>query len=238
MFLIGICDDRKEEREYIEQMCERCFTELGQACEYRHFASGEEVLSYSGRPMHLLFLDVEMGQTDGIQVLHALECTDWVWRAVLVSYHRDAVFKSFGLKTLDFGIKPVSYEQINRWLSVMIRENRENASLQFVAPEGDRTLGMEQIYCLEAAGNYTYVYEREGRFLSNGNLKSWEKKCRSSTLMRVHRSYLVNLLLVEQIAKDMVILNNGRRLPVGRKYKGELKERYRETVYRRMQGRI
>lgn len=82
MFLIGICDDSEEEREYIKQMCERCFAELGQACEFRCFASGEGVLSYSGQRMHLLFFDVEMGQTDGIQVLRALEDTDRVWRVV------------------------------------------------------------------------------------------------------------------------------------------------------------
>lgn len=238
MFLIGICDDREEEREYIKQMCERCFTELGQACVYRYFSSGEEVLSYSGQPMHLLFLDVEMGQTDGIQVLHALEETDHVWRVVFVSCHRDSVFRSFGLKTLDFGIKPVSYEQVSRWISTMIRENRENLTLQFVTPGGERMLELEQIYCLEAAGNYTYVYEKENRFLTMGNLRFWEEKCRQSVLARVHRSYLVNLLLVKQFSGDMVILENGRKIPVGRKYRETAKERYRQTIYTRMRGRI
>lgn len=238
MFLIGICDDSEEERQYLKQMCERCFTELGQACEYRCFASGEEVLAYSGQRMHLLFLDVEMGQTDGIQVLHALEETDHVWRVVFVSYHRESVFQSFGLKTLDFGIKPVSYDQIKRWISAMIRENRENAVLQFVTPCGERRLELEQIYCLEAAGNYTYVYEKENRFLTVGNLGAWEEKCSRFALVRVHRSYLVNLLLVKQISKDEIILENGRRIPVGRKYREDAKERYKQTIYTMMRGRI
>lgn len=238
MFLIGICDDNAEEREYLKQMCERCFDEMGYSCECRCFSSGEEAVSYSGQRLHLLFLDVEMGELDGLQVCRALEDTDRVWRVVFVSSHREAVFGSFGLKTLDFGVKPVSYEQMCRWISVMIRENKENTILHFAAPEGERLLELEQIYCMEAAGNYIYICTEAEKFLAAGNLKLWEEKCRRSVLVRVHKSYLVNLLWVKEFPGDVMILKNGKQIPIGRKYKADAKEKYRQTIYARMRGRI
>ncbi|MDE7063035.1 MAG: response regulator transcription factor [Lachnospiraceae bacterium] len=230
MFLIGICDDSEEEREYIKQMCERCFTELGQTCEYRYFTSGEEVLSYSGQPMHLLFLYAGSEREEGFGALRRLERSELIWRIAVISSDKESVFESLGVRTLGFGIKPVDYGMIRQWLSVTVRENWRHAQVRFATPEGQRLIEAGSLSYLEAAGNYVYVHASRETFLADGNLKLWEERLGGMAILRVHRSYLVNLAAVRELSGDAVILTDGGRLPIGRQYKADVREAYQRFL--------
>lgn len=69
MYYIGVCDDFKLYRDNIREQCDRLFEEIGKEYTCIEFSSGEEVLRYDGPIMHLLFLDTEMPDMNGIEVL-------------------------------------------------------------------------------------------------------------------------------------------------------------------------
>lgn len=118
-FNIGICDDMKEEAENIKNLCEEFFMKSEWNSSFILFSDGEEVLNYDGERIDLLFLDIEMKEKDGIEVLRELEHSKIVWKVVFVSRHQESVFDAFGIKTLGFEKKPVKYEKIEKWLKVL-----------------------------------------------------------------------------------------------------------------------
>ena len=142
-FVVGICDDEAGEREKIQSFCEQYFRESGQKGVYVSFSSGEEVFAYAGKRMHLLFLDVEMEEIDGLQVLRELEQSDLVWRVVFVTSHQETVFGSFGIKTLGFEKKPVGYDNIEKWLQIAIREQKKNRVIECNTMNGIRLFELE-----------------------------------------------------------------------------------------------
>lgn len=226
MYIIGICDDELMYREHIRGLCEKFFENSAEEYQCVEFATGEELLTCGLDRIHLLFLDVEMPGMSGINVLHEVENCDWVWRIVFVSNHSEMVWDSFSIKTLEFARKPVSYEQVYRWLSLMQRENAINKMI-FLESMGNITMcKVEDIYFLKADRNYTVVYEKEKEYLLSGNMRSWEQKLDVPSIIRVHKSYLVNLMHIKDLSTNMLKMTNNIEIPIGRKYVDEVKKKY------------
>ncbi len=232
MFYIGICDDEAIHREYISELCKRYFEENPQDYKIIEFESGEEMLSYPGAEMqpgerfHLLFLDVEMSGLNGIEVLRLLEDKEIVWRVVFVTSHEEVALDAFGIKTLGFVKKPLRYEQVCKWLKIAIAECKENVQVAYIDGTQTKYIALEEIYYLEAQGNYTYLHTAKERTFINDNLKYWETKLEKYPFVRIHKSYLINMLQVKEWHGDEVILQNKVRLSIGRAYAKEARERY------------
>ena len=98
--IIGICDDSARDRELIYNYCEAFFARLDMGHQYRMFSSGEEVLDYcrgkDRQRVDLIFLDIKLGEIDGIQVKDRILRKGMDWRIVFVSANQDKVFLSFG----------------------------------------------------------------------------------------------------------------------------------------------
>lgn len=244
MFIIGICDDEELHRQHIRELCEQYFAEYPQEHEYVEFHSGEAVLEYgdaaenSDSKLHLLFLDVEMGELDGIEVLRKVEDADWIWRIVFVSSHEEMVWKSFGIKTLEFARKPVEYWQIEKWMNIAGRENKENVMLEYTSGILKHYVALEDIYYLKADGNYTILHKKDEAVLVSEKLKHWQKRTEMLPLVRIHKSYLINMLHVKRWEAGKVTLENGAELSIGRQYAKEAKNVYLSFVKKQAKNRM
>lgn len=244
MFLVGICDDEELHRQHIKELCEQYFAKYPQEYTIVEFASGEELLSYqkivdaTETKMHLLFLDVLMDGMDGIEVLRRVERNDWIWRVVFVSSCEDAVWDSFSLKTLGFSKKPAEYVQIEKWLKTAIRENSENCVLEYLVDGRQEYIYLEEIYYLEASGNFTYLHTKNESIFLGESLKQWQEKVKDMPIVRIHKSYLLNMLHVKTWDANKVKLTSGAELVIGRKYIKEARESYLAFVKRKALGRM
>ena len=230
MITIGICDDESIHREYIRELCEQFFEKNTQPHDYVEFAAGEEVLAYQGKQIQLLFLDVEMGEIDGMQVLDSVQSANQVWRVVFVTSHEETVWNAFSLKTLGFARKPVKYEQIAAWLEITMREHQENTVIEYITLDGRKCRRIDEIFYLEAAGNYAYLCCEKEKDLVTEKLKKWQELMEQTMIIRIHKSFLVNLQHIKKWESDKVILENGEILPVGRRFSQIAKESYYHYV--------
>ncbi len=238
MITIGICDDEPGYRRIIKEFCEQFFEKIEQEHQYIEFASGEEVLSYTGPKLYLLFLDVELGGVDGIEVLKFVQEADWIWRIVFVSSHAEAVWDSFSIKTLEFARKPIAYEQVEKWIQIALRENQENILYEFLTTAGSMYKKMEDIYILEGERNYTYLHTKKEKWLINDSLKRWQEKMDKTTMLRVHRSFLVNMAHIKKWEKETIYMCNGSKISVGRQYAKEAKDTYLSYIQKKALGRM
>lgn len=238
MYYIGVCDDERTQREKITSMCDIFFKGHMQAYECIEFSSGEEVLNYKGKKLHLLFLDIEMGGINGLEVLKAVENSGAIWRIVFISYHEELVWDTFSLKTLDFGRKPVSYEQIKKWLTIVLRENEENIVYEFQAGDEKYYLPLDEILYFEAIGNFTNLYTRDEKILLGGHLKVWQERMGDIYFIRAHKSYLTNIYNIKRVYCDRVIMSDGTNVVLGRKYYKAIKEQYYSFIQKKARGRM
>lgn len=86
---------------------------------------------------------------------------------------------------------------------------------------------IEEIFFVEADGNYTIVHTTQGDFLYAFVLKKIEVKLPSETFARVHRSYLVNVNHVNSFSGNLITVN-GHDIPVSKNHQSELFSRFEQ----------
>lgn len=82
------------------------------------------------------------------------------------------------------------------------------------------------ILWVEAEDNYATLQCREKSYLVSCNLKAMEERLHPSELIRIHRSFMVNLQRIDAI-EDNIVQIGGKLIPIGRTYREALMKRLR-----------
>lgn len=247
--VIGICDDRREEREYLQALCEAYADNKKEICEYVLFSGGKEVLEYcmdsENSVIDLLFLDIEMSGMSGLELRAAVAKEEKIWRIAFVTSHMESVLDAYGIKTIGFVPKPPTYEQVEKNIQIVAEELKENVTIEIVRDKDDvLQIELNDIVYLKAAGSYTEIYtydalqKNESYILSAKKLGDIEKKLSGLSIVRVHKSYLVNLEHVLDAEKSVKLRDIEDELPVGRSYKETVKTRVREYAKGKIRRRL
>lgn len=236
---IGICDDEKFQREYHRKLCLECADKLGIDCHIVEFSTGDDVLSYQGEMLTLLLLDVELGGINGIEVKEHIENSDLVWRIVFISSHEECVWSAFGRNTLAFERKPISPARMEKWIQAAVCEFENEIIIKFEKDNASTWMKAESLLYLEAEGNYTTVHTRHTAFIISKSLKYWQEQLPERRMVRVHKSYIVNLDYVEHVEKDEIRMKHvNKSIPIGRANKKNFINRYQAFVQERIRSRL
>ena len=90
------------------------------------------------------------------------------------------------------------------------------------------TIEVANIQWIEAYGDYSKLHTADGSFVSNYGISSLEEKLDPKLFLRVHRSSLVNLKAIKEVAKygksyDITV-KSGERIRVSRGYADAVKK--------------
>jgi len=62
-----------------------------------------------------------------------------------------------------------------------------------------RFLPVEQIYCIEANGDYVLIHTSDSKYLKDKTMKYWETHLPDDLFVRIHRSFIVNIEMIAKI---------------------------------------
>ncbi|MES2520841.1 MAG: response regulator [Bacteroidota bacterium] len=85
---------------------------------------------------------------------------------------------------------------------------------------------IEDIYYLEADRNYCQVFTKNNTYLLVNTLKNMEEKLPSEQFQRIHRSYIVNINHVDEVAQNHITVEN-KILPLSKELRKDLLDRLR-----------
>ena len=193
---IGICDDEQKYRDILKRYVTEYFKNVGLPFNIVEFASAEDLMIYNGGKIHLLFLDIMMDGMSGIEVLPYVESRDMFWRVVFTSSYTSERWNTMGMKTLGFIDKPVQYKPVEKCLEITVKENIQNRMIEFASAEGKAFTYMEDIYSVEANKNYVKVCGKDKDWIAFDTMKRWEEMTKDTTIIRVHKSFLINIMHV------------------------------------------
>ena len=265
-----VADDEKHGRERLRRLLTRSGrVELVGCC-----SSGAEALDAVQRsaaaaaPTHLLFLDVQMPEMDGLAVAERLVNLlppEAMPAVVFVTAHDEYALRAFEAQAVDYLLKPFSDERFSAALDRAIRQVRAGHAHALVSrlqgllgdlprpaveavadspaprrtldrilvkgPNRVRLLPVDQISWIEAEGMYVKLHTRDGTtHLHRALLGSLEGALDERRFVRIHRSTIVNIDVVEELRQDAhgdhaVVLRNRTELRVGRRFRERLQAR-------------
>ena len=158
-----------------------------------------------GRP-DVLFLDISMPKTSGMQLADALHKLKNPPAVVFVTAYSEYALEAFNVDAVDYLMKPVETDRLLRALDKIQTRVRPavtpKASVERIPVEksGRKVLvPIDQIRYIEAKDDYSCIYTDTDRYLSTISLAQLENKLGPHGFFRVHRSYIVNLEYVQDV---------------------------------------
>lgn len=233
--VIGICDDEQLIRDNIKGICTKFAGDNNKAYEILEFNDGDEVLR-AEKYIDLLFLDIELKNCSGIELMNKLLKNNKVWRIVFVSSHDEMIMDVFGVKTLAFVKKPFGYNEISKWLEVVYNELDSDFIVDLEEIKDRRLLKASEILYIESKGNYSEVALEDEKLLTRRTMSKWEDILKKGDFLRIHKSFIVNMDYISQVNND-VILKNEEILTIGRSYKKSVIIDYNNYVLNKMRNR-
>lgn len=196
----------------------------------------EAVAQVRQRKPDLVFLDVQMPECDGFDVLELLG-GDVPQALVFVTAYDQYALRAFEAGALDYLLKPFDDDRFRRALE---RAKQRIASGTDPAKKMERLaiksagqvwfLNPGEIDWIEAADYYACLHIGTRSHLLRRSLAELEQELDPSCFCRIHRSAIVNLkrirgLKINADGEYDVLLENGSRLRLSRRYRKSLRER-------------
>jgi two-component system LytT family response regulator len=190
---------------------------------------------------NLLFLDIELDEGTGFDLLKELEVRDT--KVIFVTSFNEYAIQAFKYNAIDYILKPIQIEELiiavkkaeadiqkdqftntEQMKHLFHAVANENQKFEFIAvPTIDRVdfVKVDSIVYLESDGRYTKVHFNMGNcIVASKILGEFEVLLDSNKFFRIHRSYLINLSNVISIYKTdgyYCELDTGEKLPVAKR---------------------
>jgi two-component system LytT family response regulator len=239
----AIVDDEPLARRRISQLlAEAPDVEVVAEC-----ANGKDAIeSLEESPPDLLFLDIQMPEIDGFDVLQAIG-VDRVPAVIFVTAYDQFALRAFDAHALDYLLKPFDDERfgaalqrarerirqqqggsLDRRLQALLESVRgeEGYLRRLVVPSGHRSIFVrtEHIDWIEAERNYVRLHVGGRAHLLRENLTRIAAALDPATFCRIHRSTIVNVNRIQAVeslfhGEYLVVLQDGTKLTAGRSYR-------------------
>ncbi|AEM69754.1 two component transcriptional regulator, LytTR family [Allomuricauda ruestringensis DSM 13258] len=188
----------------------------------------------------LLFLDINMPEKDGFDLLEML---DDVPITVFTTAYDEYAIKSFEYNALDYLLKPVSNKRFDMALEKIRSKmaSKEEAisttkkltdSSQIFIKDGESCwlVKVGDISLFEIVGNYTRVYFENKKPLLYKSLNQVEEKLPEDSFFRANRQQIINTNYIKNVVpwfngKLKLTLNNGKEVEVSRRQSYIFKDR-------------
>lgn len=174
----------------------------------------------------ILFLDVEMGGVNGVELAHELPSSTFL---IFTTAYAGYAVDGFDLNAIDFLHKPFSFGRFEKAVR-KVEEQQKLHKLNSLPTDEDKEIIVKvdyknvnirilDIIYIESMGNYIKIHLVDSpAILSQQSMKNIEELLPSKNFIRIHKSYIVSSMRIARYNKKQVILYGGTKLPVGRNF--------------------
>jgi two-component system, LytTR family, response regulator len=169
----------------------------------------------------LLFLDINMDELSGIELLESSKITSQV---IITTAYQEYALKGYELQITDYLLKPFTF---NRFLQAVnkAQENLVHRTLDaqpdfiFVKTENRlEKVMLDEIVYIEGMRDYLRIHTVNKKIMTLQNFTELEKLIPSSLVCRVHKSYMVALNKIESIERSRIKIAD-QLIPISETYK-------------------
>lgn len=191
------------------------------------FNNGIDAFNYlKNNNIDLLFLDIQMDELTGIQLLEILKNKPYV---IVTSAYGEYALKGYELEISDYLVKPISFERflqaVNRITDKHFEKNEkaiivsasEHAKHEFIFVKTEyrmQKVVFNDIHYIEGMKDYLRINCPDKRIMTLSNFNTMLSMLSENNFCRIHKSYIINLSKIQSIEKSHVLILN-ERLPIG-----------------------
>ncbi len=196
------------------------------------FDGGVDALNFlKNNAVDLIFLDIQMEDLTGIQMLEAVDIKPKV--IITTAYDKYAI-KGFELDVCDYLLKPISLQRFIRATDKIyntLNIQNDNAVIKHkdsnLAKKNDfvfikteyriERIDFKDILYIEGMKDYLKIFTEEKKIVTLQNFKTLLQHLPSDNFIRVHKSYVISFNKIEKIERKKIFIKNVK-IPIGETY--------------------
>jgi len=193
--------------------------------------------SLQSAQIDLIFLDIQMPQLTGIEILKTLKVVPQI---ILTTAYSEYAVESYALNVTDYLLKPFSFERFLQAVNkaseqITLKQPKSNSNNTTIASTEEEKnyqivksehklhrIFHHEILYIQSMQEYVAYYTQKGRVIAFGSLKRLEQELPNHSFMRVHKSYIVNTQKVSTIEGNLLHIG-AEKIPVGGSYREQVK---------------
>lgn len=201
------------------------FFELAGTCQTTH----EALDMIHSQNIDVLFVDINMPDVNGLDFVKNLTEQPII---VFTTAYSEYAIEGYKVNALDYLLKPFGIDDFRNTAEKIKKQYDLLRTASVSKADDDDTIflkteykimriSLNEIIYIEAMSEYLRIFtnNRTRPIVVLLSMKKMEERLPSSTFMRVHRSYIINLKKIREMSKNHIILDNEADIPIGDLYK-------------------
>ena len=169
----------------------------------------------------LLFLDINMDELSGIQLLESSTITSQV---IITTAYQEYALKGFDLQVSDYLLKPYTFERFVQAVDRAqhnLSKNEITNEKKFIFVKTEYRLEkivLGEVLYIEGMKDYRKIHTTNKRIMTLQTFNDFEKEVSPGIICRVHKSFMVSLDKIESIERDHIKIRD-ILIPISETYK-------------------
>jgi len=243
-----LIDDDKHLRKGMKSLLERYASEIRIVGEAESVKTGIQAIE-KYQPQ-VVFLDIHLTDGTGFDILEQVTQTHGKLNShvVFITAHEQYALKAFKFSALDFLLKPVDPEELQKTILKIKDALEKNTSFEHIdlllenirkkvdnykrialsTADGIHLFEVSDIIRCESQDNYTQFFIKNHKpLLISKTLKEYEELLKEHGFERIHQSHLINLSYLKSYIKTdggYVVMADNTNIPIAQRKKERLQE--------------
>lgn len=233
-----IIDDEAKARNLLQVLIDEHCPKITQVFQADHLLKGVELIKQE-QPQ-LVFLDIEMPEHSGIEILDFISKEDYNFEIIFTTAYQEYAIKAIELSALDYLLKPVraakikqavdkaaefiGKSKINQRLEELkaVFKSNEFKKIGLPVKDGIEFVAFKDIIMMEADGMYTKIYikNQKGALFISKPLKYFYGTLSDIDLFyKPHRSFLINLNYIKKYIRSdggYIVMDNDKSVSLSK----------------------
>lgn len=219
MIRIAIVEDDVDDRQYLQILLQRYSIENQTSFVLDEYENGDSLLKAEAIDYDIIFMDIELGEINGIQAAAEIRQRDKKVLIVFTTRLMKYAIQGYSVQATDYILKPLQYEKLKLEMDALCRMIKSKKKFIIIpTKKGLKKYTISQIYYVEVLGHHLYIHSKEGKEEVSGTLKKMEAELQMYDFVKCNKCYLVNLEYVNGISEDMINVD-GNMLKMSRREK-------------------
>lgn len=218
MIKIGIVDDEILARQVLEEYCSKIdnfelVLSTGNPLEFINFIQQND--------LDLIFLDIEMPELNGMEILRSMVKPP---KVILTTAYSEYALESYDYGVVDYLLKPIKIERFLKAIHKVStskietpKKERVNKALQIKHDGLPLTISFSSILYIQSFGNYLKIFTDSRMYLISETLINITRLL-PENFQRSHKSYIANLNRITKASKTHLHIED-KKVPVSTMYK-------------------
>lgn len=234
---IAICDDQESILQELSQLLVQWQKRHGIHLHFKTYQNPSQLLDAApDEQFSVYLLDVVMPKTDGLSAARTIRGFDSNADIVFLTVSPEFAFESYSVHASDYLLKPIDPQAFFAMLDrILLRQKVQQESLHIKCGRNTMRIPLHMLTYVEVNGKHLFFNLSDGTVRETyGTLKEYEPILLDhKQFMQVHRSYIVNMLQVEEFTANYIRTTDGKQVPVSRLLYAKLQKDYLALLFDR-----